>query len=255
MWHRLAALVLALPLAFLAGAARAQNAEVVVFAAASLKNALDAVAAGFQRETGKRVAVSYAASSALARQIAQGAPADIFISADRNWMDYLESRGHIRPGTRVDLLANRLVVIAPAGRAAPLSLQPGALAAALDGGRLAMASVATVPAGKYGKAALEHLGLWEEVKGRLAEAENVRAALTFVSRGEAPLGIVYETDARADPQVSVVARFPAQSHPPIVYSVALTDTARTADASRFLAALRAPAAAAVFAREGFSTLD
>ncbi len=237
------------------GAARAQTADVTVFAAASLKNALDAIAAEHQRETGKRVAISYAASSALARQIEQGAPADLFISADLDWMDHLEQFKLIRPETRRPLVGNRIVVVAPAQEAAPLDLVPGALAARLGGGRLALAAVATVPAGKYGKAALESLGLWNEASGRLAEAENVRAALTFVSRGEAPLGIVYETDARAEPRVAVVARFPETSHPPIVYPAALTATAHGEEPARFLALLAGPRGRAAFAREGFTPVD
>jgi molybdate transport system substrate-binding protein len=242
-------------LALLGGAAAAQTADVTVFAAASLKNALDAIAADDGRATGRRVAISYAASSALARQIEQGAPADLFISADLDWMDHLERQNLIRPETRRPLLGNRLVVIAPADQAQPLDLKPGAIAARVAEGRLALAAVATVPAGKYARQALQALGLWSEVSGRLAEAENVRAALTFVSRGEAPLGVVYETDARADPNVAVVARLPETSHPPIVYPAALTAAARGAEPARFLAALTSPAARAAFAREGFIPLD
>src|SRR5215203_1463951 len=228
--------VLALPLA-----ACAQAADLTVFAAASLKNALDAVTTEFQQQTGKQVAVSYAASSALARQIEQGAPADLFISADLDWMDYLEQRNLIRPETRHSLLSNRIVLVASADRPEALELKAGALAKALGDGRLAVANVAAVPAGKYAKAALENLGLWAEVSGRLAQAENVRAALVFVSRGEAPLGIVYETDARADPNVAIVARLPETSHPPIVYPAALTAGARGEEPARFLAALTSPA--------------
>jgi molybdate transport system substrate-binding protein len=238
-----------------AAVAAAQPADSTVFAAASLKNALDAIVADYQRETGKRVVVSYAASSALARQIEQGAPADIFASADLDWMDYLERKRLIRSETRVSLLSNRLVLVAPADRARPLELKPGALGAALGGGRLATANVIAVPAGKYGRAALETLGLWGEVSGRLAEAENVRAALTFVARGEAPLGLIYETDARAEPKVAIVARFPETSYPPIVYPVALTASSAGEEPARFLAALRGPKSAAAFAREGFKVLD
>lgn len=245
----------ALGVALASGAGLARAADVTVFAAASLKNALDGVAADFRRETGRRVAVSYAASSALARQIELGAPADLFISADRDWMDYLEARNLVRPGTRQSLLANRIVLAAPAETAKPVELRPGELSARLGNGRLAMAAVQSVPAGRYGKAALEHLGLWPEVSGRLAEAENVRAALAFVARGEAPLGIVYETDARADPRVVVVARFPAGSHPPIVYPAALTTASKSPDAPAFLDALRSRRSAEVFAREGFTVPD
>jgi molybdate transport system substrate-binding protein len=236
------------------GAAFAQS-DVTVYAAASLKNALDVIAADYRKETGKRIAISYGASPQMAKQIEEGAPADLFVSADRDWMDYLERKNLIRPETRRDLLGNRIVLVAPADRAKPVDLKPGALSAALGSGRLATASVASVPAGKYGKAALETLGLWAEVSGRLAEAENVRAALIFVARGEAPLGLVYETDARAEPKVAVVARFPETSHPPIVYPVALTATAREGEPKRFLDALRSPRSAATFAREGFTALD
>jgi molybdate transport system substrate-binding protein len=233
----------------------AQTRDVTVFAAASLKNALDAIADGFRRQTGKRVVISYAASPALARQIEQGAPADMFFSADLDWMDYLESRNLIKSETKQNLLGNRIVLVAPATTSGEVALKPGALTAALGTGRLAIANVSTVPAGKYGKAALQNLGLWTEVAGRLAESENVRAALTFVARGEAPLGVVYETDARAEPNVKVVAQFPKTSHPPVIYPVALTASSRNADAARFLEALRAPANAALFAREGFTILD
>jgi molybdate transport system substrate-binding protein len=230
------------------------EADVRVFAAASLKNALDAIAADYGTRTGKTVSVSYAASSALARQIEQGAPADLFFSADLDWMDYLDGRGELKGGTRRKLLGNRIIVVAPATGAKPLELQPGALAAALAGGRLAVANVASVPAGRYAKAALENLGLWSEVRTRLAETENVRAALTFVARGEAPLGIVYGTDAKAEPRVALVAAFPEGSHPPILYPVALTRDARPA-AADFLTHLASGASAAVFAREGFAVLD
>jgi molybdate transport system substrate-binding protein len=234
---------------------RAQSADVVVFAAASLKNALDAIAADFEKQTGKRVAVSYAASSALARQIEQGAPADVFVSADLDWMDYLQARNLIKTETRRNLVGNRIVLVAPAAKAGDVELKPGALAAALGGGRLAMANVAAVPAGKYGKAALERLGLWSEAAGRLAQAENVRAALAFVARAETPLGIVYESDAKAEPGVRVVARFPETSHPPIVYPAALTSVSKRPEAESFLRAMRTKASAAILAREGFVPLD
>ncbi|HEX2725671.1 MAG TPA: molybdate ABC transporter substrate-binding protein, partial [Beijerinckiaceae bacterium] len=213
------------------------------------------IADAFRKDTGKRVAISYAASSALARQIEQGAPADLFVSADLNWMDYLQARELIKPESRRNLVGNRLALVAPASRRDAIKLEPGALANALGGGRLAIAQVASVPAGKYGKAALEHLGLWGEVAGRLAESENVRAALTFVARGEAPLGIVYESDAKVEPGVKVVARFPETSHPPIVYPAALIRTSARPDAARFLETLRMPASAAILAREGFVPLD
>jgi molybdate transport system substrate-binding protein len=234
---------------------QAQSRNVTVFAAASLKNALDAVADEFRHQTGKRVVISYAASPALARQIEQGAPADIFFSADLDWMEYLEHRNLIKSETRQNLLGNRIVLVAPATTPGEVALNPDALTAALGTGRLAIANVTAVPAGKYGKAALESLGLWKEVAGRLAETENVRAALTFVARGETPLGVVYDTDAKAEPNVKVVAEFPKTSHPAIIYPVALTASSRNADAAPFLEALRAPASAALFAREGFTILD
>jgi molybdate transport system substrate-binding protein len=231
------------------------QADVTVFAAASLKNALDSIAIAYEKQTGKRIAVSYAASSALAKQIEQGAPADIVISADQDWMDYLQGKHLIDTATRRDLLGNRLVLVAASSGAKPLGLDPGSLKAALGDGRLAIASIASVPAGKYGKAALETLGLWSTVSGQLAQTENVRAALAFVSRGEAPLGLVYETDAKADPKVSVVARLPETSHPRIVYPVALTSSARRGEPARFLDALRSRTSAETFAREGFTAID
>ena len=186
----------------LVGSAEAQEKGVLVFAAASLKNALDEAIATYAQESGKEVKASYAASSALAKQIQQGAPADLFFSADLDWMDYLAGKGLIKDDTRTNLLRNRIVLIAPRdSTVGQLRVGPGLdLASALGAdGRLAMADVSAVPAGKYGKAALEKLGAWPGVQGRLAQAENVRAALALVSRGEAPLGIVYQTDAAADP--------------------------------------------------------
>jgi molybdate transport system substrate-binding protein len=244
-----------LGLALQAGAPQAASKDLTLFAAASLKNGLDAVIASYERETGRSISASYAASSALARQIEQGAPADLFMSADLDWMDYLQERDLIRPETRRNLLGNRLVLVAPKGQAKPLDLRPGSLAAAVGSGRLVIANITAVPAGKYGKAALEHLGLWPEVADRLAQTENVRAALAFVSRGEAPLGVVYETDAAADRNVSIVARFPETSHPPIVYPVAVTISSTNPDAMKFLDVLRRPDSAALFAREGFTFLD
>lgn len=249
------ALVAAASFALAASTTLAQAADVTVFAAASLKNALDPIVVDYTKATGRRVAVSYAASSALARQIEQGAPADLFLSADLDWMDDLQKKNLIRPETRHSLLGNRIVLVAPVDAAKPVDLKQGALLGALGSGRLAMASVATVPAGKYGKAALESLGLWGEISGKVAEAENVRAALTFVARGEAPLGIVYETDAKAEPKVAIVARFPPTSHPPVVYPVAVTAASRSEAARHFLTVLRGPASAAIFAREGFTNLD
>ncbi len=232
-----------------------QAKEVVVFAAASLKNALDDISAAWEAETGKKVVVSYAGSNALARQIEAGAPADIFISADSDWMDYAASKGLIRPESRSDLLRNTLVLIAPKDSAAQVQLQPGLnLAPALGTGRLAMANVDAVPAGKYGRAALERLGAWEGVRGRVAQTDNVRAALLLVSRGEAPLGIVYRTDAVSDPTVRIVATFPEDSHPPIVYPVALTKDSSNPDAAPFLGFLRSRRAKPLFERQGFTVM-
>ncbi|KAB1072097.1 molybdate ABC transporter substrate-binding protein [Methylobacterium planeticum] len=235
-------------------AARAET-PVVVFAAASLKNAVDDAAAAWARETGHSARVSYAASNALAKQIEAGAPADVFMSADLAWMDYAEKAGSLRPGSRSNLLRNGLVVVAPKDSAVRLDLKPGLdLAAALGEGRLAVGNVEAVPAGKYGKAALQALGAWDGVKDRLAQAENVRAALLLVARGEAPLGIVYATDAASDPGVRVVATFPAESHPPIVYPVALTGESRNPEAAAFLSYLKSPAARPFFERQGFTVL-
>jgi molybdate transport system substrate-binding protein len=259
---RLLAAVLALWAAATLPAAAADegsgDGDVLVFAAASLKNALDEIAAGLGRETGDKVTVAYAASSALARQIEQGAPADLFVSADLDWMDYLEQRGLIAKASRRNLLGNRLVLIAPKESGlGEVRIAPGLdLAGLLNGGRLAMADVRAVPAGKYGKAALEKLGAWRGVESRLAQAENVRAALALVSRGEAPLGIVYRTDAAADPRVRIVGVFPEDAHPPIIYPVALTATgAGKTAAAAFLAHLRGSAAKAAFERQGFTMLD
>lgn len=237
--------------------AAAQGRDLVVFAAASLKEALDEINAAWGRERGgKRAVISYAASSALARQIEQGAPADLFASADQDWMDYAQAKGLIRPDTRVTLLGNRLVLIAPKEAAVAVEPAPGFdLAPALGDGRLAMANVDAVPAGKYGKAALERLGAWEAVKSRVAQAENVRAALLLVARGEAPLGIVYRTDAAAEPRVKIVGTFPEGTHPPILYPVAVTTASTHPDAPGFLAYLRSGTARAAFERQGFAVLD
>lgn len=243
MTRWLATLVLAAS-AFAAHAAD----RLVVFAAASLKNALDEIAA---LQAAKPV-VSYGASSALARQIENGAPADLFISADLEWMDYLEREALLAPGTRRNLLGNRLVLVAP--RAQPLQLEPAPgfpLAKALGDGRLALAEPASVPAGKYAKAALEKLGVWPQVARRIAATENVRAALALVARGEAPLGIVYRSDAAAEPAVVVAGVFPADSHPPIVYPIAAVKGAKP-EAQAFLAFLAGAKARAIFERHGFT---
>ncbi|HUC69636.1 MAG TPA: molybdate ABC transporter substrate-binding protein [Stellaceae bacterium] len=245
-----AALVLAL-----APAQMARAADVVVFAAASLKNALDDAAHAFEQQGGAPVKISYAASSQLAKQIESGAPADIFISADLAWMDYLQKRNLVQPATRKNLLGNRLVLVAPAGSGVKVEIKPGFdLVAMLKGGRLAMADPASVPAGKYGKAALQKLGVWESVAPHIAGAENVRAALLFVDRKETPLGVVYATDAASDPKVEIAAVFPEDSHPPIIYPVALTATSNNPEAAKFLAFLESPAAKPAFAKQGFTVL-
>jgi molybdate transport system substrate-binding protein len=237
-------------------AAPARADDVVVFAAASLKDALDAVAAEFEGTTGHGVTISYAGSNALATQIIQGAPADIFVSAAVNWMDEVDTAGLIVAGTRADLLGNRLVLVAGGTGAAPVDITPGLdLAGLLGGGKLAMAMVDSVPAGQYGKAALESLGLWQAVEASVAQAENVRSALAFVSAGEAPYGIVYATDATADDAVTVVGTFPADSHPPIVYPAALLTGAADAADRAFFDALSGDAADAIFAAEGFAILN
>ncbi len=230
----------------------AEDKGPVVFAAASLKNALDGVNAAWKKESGKEATISYAASSLLTKQIEHGAPADIFISADEDWMDYLAERKLIKPATRFNLLANTLVLIAPKESTLAATIAPSfPLASLLGDGRLAVANVDSVPAGKYAKAALLKLGVWAAVKGKTAQAENVRAALALVSRAETPLGIVYGTDARSDPKVKVLATFPETTHPPIIYPAAETTAATSSDATAFLAFLKSSAARAVFEAEGF----
>jgi molybdate transport system substrate-binding protein len=238
-----------------ATAQKAQADDLVIFAAASLKNALDAANARWQKDTGKLAKVSYAASSALAKQIEQGAPAQIFISADLDWMDYLAGKNLIRADTRSNFLGNRIVLVAPKDKAQPVEIKAGFdLAKVVGDGRLSMANVDSVPAGKYGKAALEKLGVWESVSGKIAQAENVRAALLLVSRGEAPAGIVYRTDAASDPSVAVIGTFPADAHPPIVYPIALTANAGHPDAAVFLTFLKSAKARPFFDAQGFTVL-
>jgi len=246
---------LALVFAVLSPTAAAQD-TLVVFAAASLRNALDEINAGFPESRRARPATSYAASSALARQIESGAPAQVFISADLEWMDHVERKGLIQPNTRTNLLGNRLVLIAPAASKAQATITPGFALAALLGpsGRLAMGDPQHVPAGRYAKAALEKLGVWDLVSGRIAASENVRAALAFVARGEAPLGIVYETDARAEPGTRVVAVFGDGLHPPILYPAALTRAAKPA-AATYIAHLRSASSSAIFRKHGFTPLN
>jgi molybdate transport system substrate-binding protein len=224
----------------------------VVLAAASLQEALDEAADAWSGQGHSRPVLSFAGSSALARQIENGAPADLFVSADEAWMDSVQRAGRLEPGTRRALAGNALVLIAPARRGAePVSLDAAGLARALGDGRLAMADPEAVPAGRYGRAALRSLGLWRGVAARVAPAENVRAALKLVERGEVPLGVVYATDARASPEVRVVARFPASSHPPIVYPIAQVAGGR-GDGAPFQAFLLSPQGQAVLARHGFT---
>lgn len=233
-------------------ASHAQPAPLTVLAAASLKDVMDAQGLAFAKAGGPSVRFSYAASSALARQIEAGAPADLFISADSDWMDYVAQRRLIDPATRRDLVTNHLALIAPKDSKVALKATRGMpLAQALGGGRLSMAGP-DVPAGRYGRAALETLGVWTSVQDRLVQADNVRGALVFVSRGEAPLGIVYDTDAKADPGVRIVALFPDDSHPKIVYPAAVLGASTNPAARRFMAFLHTPAAAATFRRYGFS---
>jgi molybdate transport system substrate-binding protein len=247
------ALVLALQCA--ATLARAEDG-ITVFAAASLQDALKAVAKDFTASTGTTVKFSFDASSTLARQIENGAPADLFASADLDWMDYLAKRNLIDPKSRINLLGNRLVIIAPKDSGlGELKLDLPAIEAALAGGRIATGAVETVPVGRYAKMALQKLDLWTGLAGRIAPAENVRAALAYVARGEAPLGIVYATDAASEPKVKIVATFPRDSHPPIVYPFAVTAGTKGDGAARFLSYLQSPAARTVFTAQGFSFVE
>lgn len=252
-WGRL--LLVAAGLVFLGGGVSvAEPPGLTVFAAASLKNSLDEVDAAFTRDTGTPVHASYAASSVLAKQIEQGAPADAFISADADWMDDLAKHDLLKPGTRHDLLTNHLALIAPVSSSVQIPIGPGmALAAALHGGKLAMAGP-DVPAGRYGHASLQALGVWPEVQGQIVYGESVRAALAYVSRGEAPLGIVYDTDAKIDPGVKIVGLFPDDSHPRIVYPAALIAASHAPPDDAYLRFVEGPQAAAIFRKYGFEVL-
>jgi molybdate transport system substrate-binding protein len=237
------------------GAARADDNNLTIFAAASLKNALEAVNTACEADVGEKATISFAGSSALAKQIEQGAPADIFMSADLDWMAYLSDKNLTKKDTETKLLGNSIVLIAPADSTATVDLKQGVdLAAVVGDGKLAMANTDSVPAGKYGKAALESLGAWAGVESKVAQAENVRAALALVSTGEAPFGIVYKTDAAADKKVKVLATFGADTHPPIVYPVAVTAEAKDADAPKFLKCLQTDKARALFEEQGFTVL-
>lgn len=249
-------LLLIVALAVVAGcsASPVRDDTVTVFAAASLKNALDEVAARVLRPAGLSIRLTYAGTPALARQIAAGAPADLFIAADEAWMDDVARGGHVQAATRVALLGNALVLIAPADTARPVALSSQtALRALLGDGRLAVADPESVPAGRYAREALTTLGLWAQVADRLAPNDNVRAALALVARGEAPLGVVYQSDARDEPRVAIVAAFADTTHTPIRYPVALTTRSRP-DGAVVVQHLRSRAAAAIFVRHGFTAL-
>lgn len=243
-------------LVILAAPLRATADEVTVFAAASLTNALNRVAEAWTVETGHVAVLSYAGSSALANQIQQGAPADIFISASVDWMDAIEASGDLRAGTRRDILGNTLVLIAHGTGAPPVTIDESLdLAGMLGDERLAMALVDSVPAGIYGKAALTALGLWEQVEPLVAQSDNVRAALAFVAQNEAPLGIVYATDAAVEDNVTIIGTFPAGSHEPITYPAGITAQSTSPVAETFLAYLTSDDARAIWQEYGFTVLD
>ena len=236
--------------------ASAQGQKLIIFAAASLKDALDEANAAYQHENSQETATSYAASSTLAKQIEAAAPADVFISADLDWMDYLAKRNLIKPETRANLLGNRLVLIAPVNSPLNLAIGPNfSLAQALGNGRLAIADPNGVPAGRYGKAALQSLGVWSTIADRLAPAENVRAALALVARGETPLGIVYQTDAASDKDVKIVGIFPQDTHPPIIYPIAVVVSSTNPAALGYLAYLKSRAARPTFEKHGFTVFQ
>ena len=247
-------MIRALILALAVLPATAQARDITVFAAASLTDALTRAAAAYEARTGDHAVLAFAGSSALARQIEQGAPADLFVSANEAWMDALETGGMIDSASRIDLLGNTLVLIAH-GTAEPVTLDATLdLPGLLNGGHLAMALVQAVPAGIYGKAALESLGLWDRVEPMVAQTDNVRAALALVATGEAPLGITYATDALADPRVHVIGTFPPGTHPAITYPAAVTAQAAQPQAARdFLTWLQTPEARAIFVAQGFTT--
>jgi molybdate transport system substrate-binding protein len=257
MLKHLVRAALAATLVLAAGAGQPPQAQtsLTLFIAASMKNAIDDISAAFTKRTGVKTVASYAATSALMRQIEQGAPADIFASADLEWMDYGLKNKLINPATRVNLLGNRLVLIAPKdSKIETVKLEKGFDLAKLVGdGRIATGEVKSVPVGRYAMAALEKLGMWSSVEKRMAMVENVRVALTLVARGEAALGIVYETDAKVEPGVKIVARFPVDSHPAIVYPVGATIKAN-AEAPRYIDFLQSTASKAIFEKYGFSFL-
>ena len=255
--HRIAGLFAAFVLLWGAAfsPATAEDKTLTVFAAASMKNALDDIDTSFTAKTGIKVSASYAASSTLAKQIEQGAPADIFVSADTDWMDYATAKKTINESTRSNLLGNSIVLIAPKdSKIGNVTIGQGFDLAKLAGdGKIATGDVKSVPVGKYAKAALEKLGAWQAAEPKFAMAESVRAALTLVARGEAVLGIVYSTDAKVEPGVKIVGTFPADWHPPIIYPVAATSTAKP-DATGYLSFLKSSAAKAIFEKYGFKSL-
>ena len=257
-WSVRAALAGLFMVASLAGAALAVAADtgktVLVFGAASLTDVLDELGAAFTAQSQVQVKSSLAASSALAKQIEAGAPADVFFSADLEWMDYLQQRNLLRPGSRHDVVLNRLVLIAPADSKVNLKIAPGfGLLKALGDGKLATGDPDSVPVGKYAHAALEKLGVWDSVSSRIVRAENVRSALAFVARGEAPLGIVYRTDALAEKRVRIVDEFPEDTHPPVTYPIALTKGA-SPEAQHFEDFVTSAAAKPIFLKFGFQPL-
>jgi molybdate transport system substrate-binding protein len=255
--HRLAAAIAAFVILWTSDGSPAfsRDKSLTVFAAASMKNALDDIDAAYTAKSGVRIVASYAASSALAKQIEQGAPADVFVSADTDWMDYAIGKNTINEPSRVNLLGNSLVLIAPKdSKIDNVAIGPGFDLSKLAGdGKIATADVKSVPVGKYARAALEKLGAWTAAEPKFAMTENVRAALALVARGEAVLGIVYATDAKVEPGVKIVGTFPADSHPVIVYPVAATATAKP-EAADYLAFLRTSAAKTIFEKYGFSFL-
>jgi len=235
--------------------AQAAGEPVMIFAAATLKPALDPIAQAASEALHVRVTVVYGPSPALVKQLESGAPADIFFSADADWMNAVVARKLVDPATRVDLLSSRLVLIAPAADATPVSITPGfPLATMLGGGHLAMCDPMMMPAGRYGRAALQKLGVWPSVQHRIANAEDVLTAVTYVSRREAALGIVFDTDAKLDPAVAVVGTFPADTHPPIVYPVAAVARSTNPETPRVLAFLRSAAARTIFVAHGYTVL-
>jgi molybdate transport system substrate-binding protein len=253
LWFLASCLGIATAGSSFAGVANSSQ-QITVFAASSLKESLDAITSEWTKKSGQKVVLSYAASSALAKQIEQGAPADIFISADGEWMDYLQQRNKIATKTRFNLVGNRLVLIVPAkSKQSSISLnKPDALLKALGDGRLAVAETGSVPAGRYAKQSLIRMKVWDSVSGRLAQGENVRAAMAFVARGESPLGIVYATDAKAEPKVRVIATFADNSHDAILYPAAAVATANPDSTRAFLKYMQGSEAKTIFKRAGFT---